>query len=356
LSRLHRLSLTLLGLLCLSSGPGCLPSGASPDDIDVGPLGEFSLTERDGRTVTNEDLLGKVWIGSFQFTRCTRECPQISRTMHQLQGDLAGRPDVVLVTFTVDPRRDTLEDLRAYAKHHEADPQRWLFLTGEEDEIRELLVRRFKLSMPEQKGAEIPHSQKLVVVDRRGHVRGYYDGMRDSRWPDPEEKYHSDLRKLVRRVDELRQPAFLPRDVPRFNATLNAFAAVLLLLGYAAIRQRLVRLHVACMLLALAVSAAFLASYLYFHLVIKVGQATRFTDQAPGAPDWVRYAYFGILGTHTVLAALVAPLALYTAYQGLRGRLQRHVRVARWTLPIWLYVSVTGVVVYWMLYRLYPAP
>jgi uncharacterized membrane protein YozB (DUF420 family) len=80
---------------------------------------------------------------------------------------------------------------------------------------------------------------------------------------------------------------------------------------------------------------------------------TRFEDQAPGAPGWVRPLYLAILLSHTVLAAVVAPMALFTAYQGLRGRLDSHVRIARWTLPIWLYVSVTGVVVYWMLYRLY---
>jgi protein SCO1/2/putative membrane protein len=350
------LALALVGLLCLVGGAACLPGAGGSAEDDIGPVGEFRLTERSGRTVTNEDLLGKVWVASFQFTRCTSECPQISRTMHQLQDDLARRRDVVLVTFTVDPRRDTLDDLRAYAELHGADPERWLFLTGEEEEIRELMYRGFKLAKPTRSGADLMHSQKLVVVDRQGHVRGYYDGLRNPRWPDPEEKYHSDLRKLVRQVDELRLPAFMPRDVPRFNAFMNGISAGLLLLGYAAIRKRLVQMHALCMLTALAVSAVFLASYLYFHLVIKVGQPTRFTDQAPGAPEWVRHAYLGILLTHTVLAALAAPLALYTAYQGVRGRIRRHVRVARWTLPIWLYVSVTGVVVYWMLYRLYPAP
>ena len=73
-------------------------------------------------------------------------------------------------------------------------------------------------------------------------------------------------------------------------------------------------------------------------------------------PEMVRFLYYAVLMTHTALAAVVAPLALYTAYLGLRGRLERHVRIARWTLPIWLYVSITGVAVYWMLYQLYPSP
>lgn len=142
-------------------------------------------------------------------------------------------------------------------------------------------------------------------------------------------------------------------DFPTLNASLNAASGVLVLLGYAAVRRRLLRLHAGCMLTALAVSAVFLASYLYYHIVVKAGVATKFADQWPEAPAWVAFAYYAILLTHTVLAAIVAPLALYTAWQALRGRIARHRRLARWTLPIWLYVSATGVVVYWMLYRLY---
>jgi uncharacterized membrane protein YozB (DUF420 family) len=153
-----------------------------------------------------------------------------------------------------------------------------------------------------------------------------------------------------------RPAPYLPQDLPQFNATLNAASAVLLLLGYSAVRSRRLRLHASLMLTALAVSALFLTSYLYYHLAVKGGRPTSFQDEAIGAPDWVRYVYLGILLTHTALAAVVAPLALTVAYLGLRGRLRGHVGLARWTLPAWLYVSVTGVVVYWMLYRLYPGP
>lgn len=147
-----------------------------------------------------------------------------------------------------------------------------------------------------------------------------------------------------------------PDDLPTVNAILNGSSAVLLVVGYSAIRARRVMLHKLCMLTALAVSAVFLGSYLYYHIAVKHGEPTYFADRAPEAPVWVGRLYQGILLTHTALAAVVAPLALYTAYQGLRDRLARHIRVARWTLPIWLYVSITGVVVYWMLYRLYPSP
>ncbi len=139
-------------------------------------------------------------------------------------------------------------------------------------------------------------------------------------------------------------------DLPSVNAFLNGLSAVLLVAGYRAVRNRRIVLHQTCMLTALGVSVLFLASYLYYHFQVKAGRPTPFPGEG-----WVRPVYFTILLTHTVLAAVAAPLALVTAYLGLRGRLTRHVRIARWTLPIWLYVSITGVVVYWMLYRLYPS-
>ncbi len=140
---------------------------------------------------------------------------------------------------------------------------------------------------------------------------------------------------------------------PGLNATLNGLSGLLLVAGFVAIKRRLVAVHKASMLTALLVSAVFLASYLYYHIGMGAG-ATYFAERNPTAPTVVAYLYYGLLTTHTLLAVAVAPLALVTAYLGLRDRLARHVRIARWTLPIWLYVSVTGVVVYWMLYRLYP--
>jgi uncharacterized membrane protein YozB (DUF420 family) len=148
-----------------------------------------------------------------------------------------------------------------------------------------------------------------------------------------------------------------PEDFfPALNAALNALAGLLLAAGYVAVRRRAYRLHAGFMLSALAVSALFLTSYLYFHVAVRHGQPTRFSDKQPQAPAWVGVVYQAVLWTHTPLAAVATPMALYTAYQGLRGRLARHVWIARWTLPIWLYVSVTGVVVYWMLYRPYATP
>src|SRR5713101_3803381 len=141
-----------------------------------------------------------------------------------------------------------------------------------------------------------------------------------------------------------------PEDLPTVNATLNGASAVLLMTGYAAIRQRKIGIHKTCMLTALAVSTVFLASYLYYHFVVRGGRPTPFTGEGVA-----RVVYFAVLGSHTLLAVVTAPLAIITAYLGIRDRLEKHRRIARWTLPIWLYVSITGVVVYWMLYHFYPS-
>ncbi len=133
-------------------------------------------------------------------------------------------------------------------------------------------------------------------------------------------------------------------DLPALNALLNATSAALLVLGWTLIRRRRIEAHRRVMIAALLVSVAFLSSYLVYHF--QVG-SVRF--QGRGA---VRAFYFTILASHTLLAAAVPPLALVTLSRALRGRFDRHRAIARWTLPIWLYVSVTGVVVYWMLYRM----
>jgi uncharacterized membrane protein YozB (DUF420 family) len=117
---------------------------------------------------------------------------------------------------------------------------------------------------------------------------------------------------------------------------------VLLVTGYVFVRRGRIRAHRACMIGAFALSTLFLVSYLTYHA--QVG-SKRYEGTGP-----VRTLYLGILLTHTILAALVPPLAIVTLWRALRERFDRHVRIARWTLPIWLYVSVTGVIVYAMLY------
>ncbi len=133
-------------------------------------------------------------------------------------------------------------------------------------------------------------------------------------------------------------------DLPALNASLNGLAALFLIAGLVLIRRRNIGAHRFSMLSAFACSVAFLISYLYYHS--QVG-SVRF--QGTGA---IRTLYFTVLLSHTVLAALVPFLAAVTLYRASRERFDRHRAIARWTLPIWLYVSVTGVVIYWMLYRM----
>ncbi len=134
------------------------------------------------------------------------------------------------------------------------------------------------------------------------------------------------------------------RDLPALNAVLNTSSALLLATGWVLIRRRRRDGHRLAMLGALAASAAFLTSYLVYHS--QVG-SVRFTGQGPA-----RTVYFALLLSHTLLAAVIVPLVLFTLARALRGRFDAHRALARWTLPIWMWVSVSGVVVYWMLYRL----
>ena len=141
-------------------------------------------------------------------------------------------------------------------------------------------------------------------------------------------------------------------DLPAVNATLNGLSAVLLAIGFYHIRRKNVPAHRRCMLAAFASSILFLICYITYHsylaYVLHRGP-TRFTD-----PAWFRPIYLTILGTHTILAMAIVPLALITLSRALHQRFDRHRRIARWTWPIWMYVSVTGVLIYYLLYCQFP--
>jgi len=134
-------------------------------------------------------------------------------------------------------------------------------------------------------------------------------------------------------------------SLPAVNASLNAACTILLLLGYFFIRGRKIAYHRACMLAAFACSTVFLILYLYFHFHAGV---IRF-----GGQGWIRTFYLGLLLSHTILAVVIVPLVLITLNRAWREQFLRHRAIARWTLPLWLYVSVTGVIVYWLLYVAY---
>jgi protein SCO1/2 len=159
------LAFVLLGACTKKAAPG-IQYGMAPD---------FNLTERSNRKVTRQDLAGKVWVADFIFTRCAGACPTLSSNMRKLQ-DLLFK-DIRLVSFSVDPYNDTPEVLTEYANRYGADPERWLFLTGDPDGIQKLSVGGFKLALDPTSGTEaepITHSSRVVLVDRNANIRGYY--------------------------------------------------------------------------------------------------------------------------------------------------------------------------------------
>jgi uncharacterized membrane protein YozB (DUF420 family)/cytochrome oxidase Cu insertion factor (SCO1/SenC/PrrC family) len=305
----------------------------------LGKVAPFTLTERSGRAFSRAELDGHPWVADFVFTRCGGPCPLVSNVMEKVQASL-GRSDARLVTFTVDPTHDTPTVLSEYATLHHAE-DRWSFLTGDEAAIANLVSASFHLPMSRDPGAPVgqlvTHSTRLVLVDREGQIRGYYDGVDENMQPSPElEGLLHDLRALGS-----------GSRLPLLNASLNATSALLLILGFVFIRSGRTGAHVTCMLGALAVSAAFLGSYLYYHAFYP---DTPFTSVDAGGRS--KLLYLLVLVPHVLLAVPVVPLALGTAAFGLRGKFERHRVLARWTFPLWIYVCVTGVAVYVLLYAI----
>ena len=137
-------------------------------------------------------------------------------------------------------------------------------------------------------------------------------------------------------------------DLPAINATLNGTCAVLLLLARNRIKHKQIKQHRALMIAAFTTSIVFLICYLVYHAQAGV---LHFSGQG-----WIRPVYFTLLTTHTILAAAVPVLATMTLIRGLKMRYQKHVRIAKWTYPVWLYVSATGVIIYFLLYQIFPTP
>lgn len=309
----------------------------------LGHVGAFSLTERSGRTVTDRDLEGRVWVVDFFFTTCTGPCPVMAPNMRRLQDELEGTP-VRLVSISVDPQIDTPEVLRTYANAYTADPERWWFLTGDAEATYRLIRESFLLAVerasPDQEvlGMQMSHSTRFVVVDQRGDVRGYYDGTTD------------EGRKAAgARARWLALPPGAKSRLPLLNATLNGVCALLLALGLAAIHRQRRELHGWLMRSAFIVSSLFLASYLYYHFAVARGQPTQFNREGAA-----KMAYLALLLSHTALAVVNLPMVLRTLWLAHKERWDDHRRWARRTFPIWMYVSVTGVAVYVVLYHLNP--
>jgi len=166
-----------------TSSPGVNPATELPHVHEVPP---FTLTERSGKTITNKDLSGKIWIADFIYTTCPGPCPLVTASMAKIQDKVAHDPRVQLVTFTVDPQTDTPGVLAAYADKFGADPYRWWFLTGPEKPLYDLIQNGFFQAVQDNRGQPpqegqftVTHSTSLVLVDPSGDIRGSYDGVND---------------------------------------------------------------------------------------------------------------------------------------------------------------------------------
>lgn len=193
---LRRAALTASLALALAFGGGCGGDGvaagssspalaAAPEsDLDLGPLPDFALVSQLGEPVTRASLAGRPFVMGAIFTTCTGPCPSVSRSMQEVRDALADT-GVRLVSISVDPRIDRPDVLKAYAESLGADPGRWLFLTGDEGEVYELVQQGFLMSavrVPEHEavsGQQVTHDIRLVAVDRHGHRRGWYVATRD---------------------------------------------------------------------------------------------------------------------------------------------------------------------------------
>lgn len=368
-----------------AQSPPAADEAAVPAPWDPAGIEDFSLTERSGRTITKADLLGKPWLACFVFTRCAGPCPRVSSQMKLLQDKLQGT-DVQLVTFDVDPENDTPDVLTNYAQGLGADANRWWFLTGDKRTIYHLIHHSFKMPVQETLGAdrkpgfEIIHSTNIMYVDAKGRVMGKYNAGDDADMVRLRRVLMG--KKVPARSDEVepgsganenaqpaddgqakRPAAALEGDdagqprleirientpdwilrLPAVNASLNGLATILLLLGYGLIKSGRPRAHQVTMLSAFATSIVFLGCYLVYHYF---AGSKKFAGTGV-----VSTFYYAILLSHVILAMAVPILASITIFRALTKQWERHKQIARITFPIWLYVSVTGVIIYAMLYH-----
>ncbi|MFP4222870.1 MAG: SCO family protein [Phycisphaeraceae bacterium] len=188
------------------------PQAPAPAENELPVLFEapaFTLTNTEGEPVSDDAFEGRVWVANFIFTRCRSICPILTPRMAALQEDLAEMPggeSVRLVSVSVDPANDTPEVLAEYAEQHGADPERWTFLTEERSTLWPLIEDGFKLpvgEMASNPAMPILHSGKLVLVDARGRIRGYYEGV----GPESEQDLRQLRRDIASLLEEAGQPA-----------------------------------------------------------------------------------------------------------------------------------------------------
>lgn len=346
----YRIGILMVGIVLMLSAIVCFGSaGSGAPQIAAGSqllegrsIGPFKLVRETGETVISDDLRSSVWISAFTFTRCPVSCPRISATLKSLQEKLSDT-DVKILSFSVDPDYDTPEVLKQYGKKFGSNPDQWWFLTGRQDEIYGLIQSSFMLSVapttPEQQkeGAEeIAHSDRIALIDKDLKFVRFFDS-----------NSSDELSTLVTEAKRRSLSTWIT-FLPKLNASLNFTSFVLLLLGWFLIRSGRWRGHAFTMLVCLAISGAFLSCYLTYHYFVG-------TVRFPGT-GFVRSLYLTILLSHTILAVVMVPMILLSVIRAVRKDFERHKSIARMTLPIWCYISITGVIIYFMLYQMNHGP
>jgi protein SCO1/2/putative membrane protein len=327
------------------------------------PAPDFKLTDQHGQTVTKADLKGKTWVVDFIFTRCPSACPVMTQKMIALAKKVTD-PNVRFVGISVDPAYDTPAVLTKYARLQGATDPRMIFLTGDAATIFALINKDgFRAyAVPATGDKPIIHDEHFILVDQAGMLRNVYTSNDAGRMTQlaadlatvaagrpleaPPDQGPSLTTAPSTRPAEGPNAALL-RAFPAMNATLNATSGILLCLAMMMIQAKRVRAHAALMIAAVVASTLFLASYLTYHYM-KAGVVTKYPDVK------FKSLYYVVLVSHTILAVVVIPLVIVTLKRAWRRQWDHHRRIARPTFWIWLYVSATGVLVYWMLYQLAP--
>ncbi len=336
----------------------------------------ITLTDQDGRPFDSDSLRGRLWAVDFIFTNCAGPCPIMTGNLRSLQETIDPSSDTHFVSVTCDPWRDDPATLRKYAESYGADLSRWTFVTGDFAEIqkcaRELLLTTENPRQAAEEratgeaggvesgdpgtsvGMEAPHtgpivhSTRIVLIDRAGMVHDWYIGTD----PDDMKRLVADVRSLSAARINSRADASILTMLPGVNASLNGLAAALLLIGRWLIHKGRRVAHQRTMIAAFFTSVIFLVCYIAYHWLRR--QATGAAHSTWEVDGVIRWVYYFILITHVVLAAAVPFLAIRTLWLAAAGRFDVHRRLARVTWPIWMYVSLTGVLVYVMLYQLQP--
>ena len=340
-------------------------------------LPDFTFESASGGTLSLGDMAGKVWIAVPFFVRCAGPCPSITRDIQErLLPGIEGT-GIEVVSFSLDPQFDSPERLAEYADGLGIPLNRWHFVSSSsEEEMHRFVQEGLKVPVgrdpdADDPGLAITHGTRMPVIDQAGQIAGFYDLADPSRarsggaspmsLSEAEPILEGRFGLIIDRARALAGAATLgpsqrgrrsSSPLPLFNALLNAISAVLLVLGFVAIKGGRKHLHATLMRAAFVASATFLASYLYYHFVVLPisGGPTKF-----GAEGTLKVLYLVVLASHVLLAMVNLPMVLRVLWLAHKGDWERHKRLAKWTLPIWLYVSVTGVAVYLALYQFNPA-